>query len=107
MYYTPAEDVTVEAAIRHKTRIIDLAIVVRGDDRPVSAVIEHAAGCMWNDDAATELGAFRAATEVVPLWFRGGCKTEEIFDLYTQKAALWAGIRRAADEAERAEESPY
>jgi hypothetical protein len=88
-----------ERAISRKARIVNLGIVVRGEDAPLSVAVEDAAGVISMPDQLGRYAGYRAITEVVPKWFRGGCTSSELMAEYRAAYDKWYGLADAAVKA--------
>ncbi|WP_414171837.1 hypothetical protein [Clavibacter tessellarius] len=99
-YLLEGEDAaSPERAISRKARIVNLGIVVRGEDAPLSVAVEDAAGLISMPDQLGRYAGYRAITEIVPKWFRGGCTSAELMDEYRTMCDKWYGLADAAVKA--------
>ncbi|WP_158207730.1 hypothetical protein [Clavibacter michiganensis] len=65
----PTDDFILTRSVAE--RLLRLAMTVRAADRPMSVVIETAVNDMAHRPDVYNIAAYKAATEVVPMYFRG------------------------------------
>jgi hypothetical protein len=89
MSHSRKEGMTREEMVSHRERLLELALVVRGDDRPVSLLVDRVASDFVEDDDTVGIASYRALVDVVPRWFRGEIDSSNLVNRFDAEVVQW------------------